>query len=227
MSNFIKSKLAVGAASLVFFILVIIVLMDYTPPTFHEFSGDNFYESHAGDPVDPREMYEKMAVGLMPGSGNCRTEMRKADQAQLRQAGNVIWFAPSEVESYSDISKYQVGDDSTLQPYADGDVIISPGHLKFVNSNIHQESAEYITIEATIGDILIRWEDVECWWCHEGKVNPNKHSTVVGAGGLASQCTGGYVIGIAKSSTLVKCYRVDVDSGSTSELSFSELFGNF
>jgi hypothetical protein len=116
------------------------------------------------------------------------------------------------------------GDPSVIAPYMDGEKIISPAKLTFVNSNINQENTETVYIAATINNrYLIRWDNVKSWWCHIGKSNPKKHSDVVGNKGIYSVCNAGYIIGEATSDTTVSLYSID-SNGNTTPISVSELF---
>lgn len=235
MNNPFKSSIVVTCASLVFIVLVVLVMYNYEAPSDSQFSPENFYAGNNGAEVDPKENYEQMVVGLVSGSLSCRSEMSKATDEELVQAGNYTWLAPNKnsinpdgISSYDDIRKLSLGaDESVLMPYAEGDHIIAPGKMTFINSNVVQESADYTYIMAYIGTkYVLRWDDVDCWWCHEGKDNKNKHTRVVGARGIYASCIGGYIVGVAKDSTTVTLYEV-LEDQSMVPVPFSNLFGEF
>lgn len=226
-----KRKILLGIAFVVFLGLYLMVQLNWSNANDTTFATDAFYTGNQGDPIDYKELYDALYVGLAPGSGECRTEMMHADNGAEMENGNTIetcmagryqWITPKAVSSSADI-----GTGTVIAPYNDGDVIISPGNLKFINSNIVQESVDSIYIEAILGNkYVIRWDDVECWWCHIGKENKSKHSKVVGNNGIYATCTSGYIIGQAKASTTVSFFTIDTD-GNMTPIDVQEVFGTF
>lgn len=235
MNPVIKKRALVAVTVLVFGLLIFLVLFDYNAPTTHVFNPNGFYVGNDTGEVDPRVIYTQIHQGLAPGSGSCWSNMRKADEprndseqnVRLQMAGNYVWIAPTNVSGYSDIETFESDEGGTLKPYNDGDIIISPSNLKFVNSNKRQNSADTVYIEAVVGGYLIRWENVACWWCHEGRENPTKHTDTYGKGGSFATCIAGYVVGIATADTTVKLFEINDDGSTGSQVKFSELFGDF
>lgn len=220
----VKNKCVLTIAVLSAFLLVILVILEYKPPRYKEFSSDNFYVGNYGEEVDPKDAYSKMTFSDVVGTGSCRTEMTKSKDSRV--CGRCTWVGEGiDIKTVDDINSFAVnGDVSMIQPYTDGAYIVAPARLTFVNSNVSQESADTIYISATINNkYLIRWDNVKSWWCHIGKDNPKKHTDVVGARGLYSICTQGYIIGQANSDTTVTLYKLNED-GSTTPVPFSELF---
>lgn len=205
-------------------VLLILIAITYKPPKYKEYSGDAFYVGQSGENVNPRELYERMSISSLIGTAGCRTEMTKADKATV--CGRYTWIKNNEeIKSASDLNVYIYnGDSSMLRPYSNGDMIVAPAKLNFVNSNVNQESEDSIYIAATIyNKYLIRWDNVKTWWCHIGKDDPNKHSEIIGAKGSYALCTQGYIIGEATSDTIVSLYKFD-DNGNPVPVAFSELF---
>lgn len=220
----VKNKVVLVLAVLSFAILIILVIMDYTPPVYKEFSSDNFYVGVYGDDVDPRSTYRKMTYSDVTGSSGCRNELTRSDSATV--CGRFMWIGESlEIKSAADIDSMAVNGDTTrIQPYVDGANIVAPARIAFVNSNINQESRDSIYMAVSINNkYILRWDNIKTWWCHIGKENPNKHTQVIGAGGEAAVVSAGYIVGQANSDTVVSLYKIN-DDGSTTPVPVSELF---
>lgn len=215
----------------VFIGLFLLTALNWSKPNNIPFTTEGFYTGNSGDYIDYKELYESLYVGLAPGSGECRTEMSYAVTGEQMENGNIIetcmagkyqWIAPTSISSSS-----EMGTGSTIAPYNEGDVIIAPGNLTFINSNVLQETADTVYIKAILaGKYIIRWDNVDCWWCHIGKENRNKHSKVVGKNGIYATCTGGYIIGQAKAGTTVSFYTIDSE-GNEVPIDVQEVFGTF
>lgn len=229
-----RKKTVVALTVLVVVILTLIVFYDGAKAGGNEFGLDNFYVGNFGEEVDPRGVYNSIYKSGMLASKQCREEMMAAEGYVLENgetvhpemSGRCIWIAPTHVDSLDDVFNNCISE-SCIRPYRNGDVIISPGYLTFINSNVRQEDTDSICIEVKYGtDYVIRWDNVTAWWCHIGKDDAQKHTKVIGAAGMYSKCIGGYVIGEANEGTLVTLYRIAED-GSLNEESFESLFGNF
>lgn len=220
----VRNKVVLVLAVLSFAILAVLIIMDYTPPIYKEFSSDNFYVGIYGDDVDPRSTYRKMTYSDVTGSNGCRTELTRSESATV--CGRFIWIGEGlEIKSAADINSMAVNGDTTrIQPYPDDANIVAPARVAFVNSNINQESRDSIYMAVNINNkYILRWDNIKTWWCHIGKENPNKHTQVVGAGGEAAVVSAGYIIGQANSNTVVSLYKIN-DDGSTTPVPVSELF---
>jgi len=214
--------------------LILIVSSFYNASIVKEdnFSVENFYAGNKREESDPKKLYEDSKMGVDFSKVTCKTKMDKAKGSELAQAGNCIWLAPIDtgkvksISSYTDIAACTDGSDSRLRPYNEGDHIISPGKLDFINSNRKRDENGNDYIAAYIGSkYVIRWDNIDCWWCHEGRTS-EKHDNIVGGRGDYSSCLGGYIIGVATEDTIVTLYEV-TDSGTQQETSFINLFGNF
>ena len=99
-------------------------------------------------------------------------------------------------------------------PFSDGDYIVAPGDLMFLNSNVSCNKTD-ISIQATIGTkYKIVFSHVQEWWCHmDSTANTYSHSDVVGYGSSnnTDRVIVGTIIGKANSSTIVEMYY---DNGS-------------
>ena len=215
---------------LMFVGMFLLVAFNYSNPNDKAFSSEAFYQGKQGDLIDYKDLYNDLYVGLAPGSGECANEMTAAkgytlangEVVQDCMAGRFQWITPRSIKSSSEI-----GSDSIISPYQDGDVIISPGNLKFINSNVLQDSKDTIYIEAVLANkYVVRWDNVTSWWCHIGKENKNKHSRVVGKNGIYSSCSAGYIIGEANANTTVSFFILDED-GNQTPIGASEVFGDF
>lgn len=220
-----KGRPKIILAIIVIGILVGLVIYNYRPPMEKQFGVTNFYEPVEGDHLDPKRMYRDMNPGADWSEYYCNTTMSFATNPGM--AGNYFWIKEGEfIKSEADLQQYYVdGEDSQLKPYSDGDMIIAPNTLTFLNKNVRTagDLEEDISIMASIGaSYVIIWSNVECWWCHIGKSNSHKHTAVVGAGGINEVCTEGYIIGQAKSDTIVSLYKRGADG--LEPCSFKEYF---
>lgn len=213
-----------GLFIIVFLGLYLMVLFNTGRENDAVFTTDAFYQGISGSEINYKDLYNSLYVGLAPGSGECSTEMKSAEDYGLSpyMAGRFTWLVAKPVSTSADM-----GTGTTIMPYEDGDYIIAPGNLKFVNSNIVQDSADFIHIEAILNDTyVIRWDNVTSWWCHLGKEHKSKHSKVVGNGGIYSSCSQGFVIGEANAMTRVTFYKIGLD-GEQTLIDVSEVFGTF
>lgn len=209
-----------------------VLLVGYTEPNDSVFAVDAFYEGTKAGSIDYKAMYDSWYVGLAPGSGACKAEMEVAvsgadmengSKIELCMAPSAVWIAPHIISSNDEMGANQ----SVITPYEEGDVIISPGHLKFLNQNLTLNENSEPYIEAVLNDTYkIRWDNISCWWCHVGKDNKNRHTKRIGKGGAYSECMQGYIIGEAKAETSVSFYRVDVN-GDWVDTTVGDVLGYF
>lgn len=220
-----RSKLMIGAAVVSFMFLAILAIMNYTPVNDKVFGTDNFYIGNYGSKVDPKEQYDLMYKNVIASAVGCFTTMTPASSPMI--AGNNVWLVDgATIESLEDLKGMSVdGDLSVIKPYKlDGQKIISPVELTFINSNVVQHNKDSISITAYAGTShIIEFNNIKSWWCHAGKQDPTKHTEVVGAGGINPKCVAGYVIGEATEETTVNFYEVDGD-GNKTPCSFEVLF---
>lgn len=214
----------------IFISLGIFVIYNQPDSNSEVFSTDAFYTGTKSSDIDYKAIYDSLYVGLAPGSGQCRNEMIPVTEyvlddgtkAETCMAGRFQWIVNKTISNSSEI-----GSGAQIMPYGDGDLIVSPGNLQFINSNIIQDNESTIYMEAILANkYVIRWDNIKSWWCHIGKDNTNKHSIVVGKGGIYSSCSAGYVIGQANADTVVSFYKLDAD-GNKTEIDAVDVFGNF
>lgn len=192
------------------------------------FSVESFYEGKEGTGIDPKTLYSMIYKNTVLDADKCKDTMIAATKP-MRTSGGMMWIVDGvELENVSAISSVSTGEagNAIIKPYssASNRDIVAPADLTFVNANTEQYSADYISIEAYIGtQYVIRFDDVESWWCHIGMKDPSKHTHIYGNGGAYSRCGAGYVIGRAKPETVVTLYKVD-DKGQRSYMNFEELF---
>lgn len=191
-------------------ILIGLVIYNYRPPMDKQFGVKNFYEPTEGSHLDPKRMYNALNPNADWSEYYCNTTMSYAKSPG--RIGNYFWIKNGEnIDSVDMLGNYLLdGDASKLIPYQDGDFIVAPSTLTFLNKNVKNagDLSEEVNIMAGIGtEYIIIWSNVDCWWCHIGKDNKERHTVVVGAGGLNEVCTEGYVIGQAKSDTIVSLYK--------------------
>lgn len=94
------------------------------------------------------------------------------------------------------------------------EIVMPVSNTKFKNSNLKDstitETDGMHNIEIIKGDkILIVFEDVMTWWCHSHNPTDHvQHDTKIGYGSSIESIRGGAVLGVAKSSTKVKVYKI-------------------
>lgn len=224
-NNISSNKIVFTVAILGFAALVVLTYITYKPSEYKEFSPTSFYVGNAADSVDPKKLRDKMSIGTKLGDAECRSEMRKPTYGIM--CNRYSWLRSVSEEGL----KTEEPDRGFLavhmmKPYTDGDEIVAPTNLRFINTNNSLSVQGQIYIEAyTVGNYIIRWDNIKCWWCHEGKSEPMKHSVKMGIGGKFSTCYGNWVIGIAKEDTIVTIYKED-ENGLRSEATFEDLYYN-
>ena len=168
---------------------------------------------------DPKALYNSVFASKVLNGTACNTITKAYNEAT--QVNGRIWLTSRDlgIKSADDFVNYETsGGSLSISPYKDGDYIISPATLNFLNSNtMLNPSNGQRYIEAQIGtSYVIRWDDIECWWCHIGKDDNDSHTVRVGYGGKPSKVVAGIIIGAAKSTTKVSVYKLN-DNGEIGE----------
>lgn len=212
-----KSKSIVALATCSFLFLGLLVLVTYVPNVQKNFGVENFYSGSFGEDTDPKVMYSATYRNVIAEDKMCLVSMTKSEKVTM--AGRYIWIAESKTVDTKKKIKALATDESmtVLKPFTkNGQNIVAPAQLTFINSNVLQYSDNSISIVAYIGtDYVIEFENVKTWWCHIGKSDPVHHTEVVGISGMSPKCSEGYIIGQAKKETLVKLYKVGSDESRT------------
>ena len=225
----IENKPLMIIATAAFFILGVLAVIQQSPTSGKIFGDGNFYTSNVGVKSNPKETYNKVFANNVLAGTACNTIAKTCEDLYTVQGNYWIVNRDSGITNVSDFDKYKVSENSlSITPYKNGDYIISPTNLKFTNSNTTlNPSNGQRYIEATIGsEYIIRWDDVECWWCHIGKTDNDSHTARVGYGGSPSSVISGIVIGQAKSSTKVTLRKLDENGNPGEQVSLSVLYFN-
>lgn len=225
-----RSTLLVSLAIVSFIALVLFGASQYYPQDSKVYGVSNYYKPvKSTSNVDQHELYNQIHKNVISSAMACQRTIQSCTSTNM--INGYCWIGDKSVlpENKDALNNMLVS--GALKPYSEGENIISPGQLTFRNANTTEYDDGKIRIEAYIGqDYVIRWEDVESWWCHIGKEDPTKHTEQVGLGGLYPTCAGGYIIGRAKAETIVHLYKVESVAGVTgeerlSDYSWSEFLG--
>lgn len=201
-----KSKPIVILSLISLVVLGIFVAYSYKPKSSQQFALDGYYKPEKRDEVSAIELYEELCPPLGYGDAACMETMTRGTNTSL--CGRYTWIVDDQTAP-SDFSSCKK-DNYTLTPYSDGDSIIAPADTnEFVNSNLGPFYGEEISVIIKTGKYIVRFDNVDSWWCHINRANPLRHSTRIGANGLGSQCYRGYVIAQANASTEVTFYALE------------------
>lgn len=223
----IENKPLMIMATVAFFVLGVLSIIQQSPTSGKIFGDGNFYTSNIGKASNPQKEYNQaFAVNVLTGTA-CNTLAKTCKDIYTIRGNYWIANRDASITTATDFDKYKVSENSlSITPYKNGDYIISPTNLKFTNSNTTlNPSNGQRYIEATIGnEYIIRWDDVECWWCHIGKTDNDNHTARVGYGGSPSSVISGVIIGQAKSSTKVTLRKLDDNGKPGEQVSLSVLY---
>lgn len=220
-----RSTLMVAGATLSFLFLALLSALNMSVSTDKVFGVNNFYQGSKGSPIDPKAQYNEMYNNIQFNANKCSTQMKLSSNA--KPVGSYYWFVEGQsVKDESELRAIAEDDEMTkLKPFSsDGQLIVAPGDIEFVNANTEQNSKDSIDISFNIGTKhVMEFRNVKSWWCHIGKEDPTMHTDRVGAGGIGASCAGGYIIGEAKADTTVYLYELD-SNGAPQPASFSDLY---
>ena len=207
---------------LVFIACCLLCLLYYTKHVNNEpktYAQGNFYESNNSLDVNSQALYEQMVGNSVLEENACSKTMTSASNP-LR-CNKFTWIVDGQTKTREELVKADDQDYYLL--YEDGDYIVAPVQLTFINSNIKTYIDGEISIRAYAGTkYIIHWDDVDAWWCHMDKTK-NQHTTKIGAGGKFPVCVEGMIIGKAKSTTRVTIYKVN-DAGVAEVCDLAEFF---
>ena len=217
-----RSRPIIILAILSAIVMVVMIVKDYSPPSSSVFSVHGYYKTPYVSEKSAKELYNEMNPPLGYGDAACQTVMTKGED--LSSLGRYTWIVDGqEIDSLGSVKRGANSD--VLVPYEDGDYIISPADTNtFINSNLGPFYCDGISIAIKTGKYIVRWDDVESWWCHINRENPTKHTERIGSSGICSQCYKGYIIGQAKSTTTVSFFEISED-GSEVQISPEIYFG--
>lgn len=210
-------------------VLGIICIFNYTPKTEKEFSTQSFYTGKTGSASNPRDMYNTLNGSSFLAANACATTCSAAYPAY--RCGKRIWIntkdAPLSREEFDELKVDKTDNVSAIKPYKAGGDIVSPCKLDFYNANTIQTDDDSISIIAYVSNapnIVLRWDNVKCWWCHIGKDNPTQHTRIIGKGGIYESIVEGMVIGRATADTTFTVYRIDEDTAKWERMPVSDWF---
>ncbi|MDE5638440.1 MAG: hypothetical protein K2I47_01360 [Odoribacter sp.] len=212
-----KEQNSSGLILLVIFVAVAMLIfgfIGYTPPKEAVFDAEGFYSGTTGKVSNPKELYDSIYLNVLAAENACHGEMTRAENAQ-RTSNGTTWIVDGQ--EADELSLH----DRVIKPYtALQSKIVAPADMTFLNSNVMLNADGEAYIEARLGaDYIIRWEPVDVWWCHMGKSQKEKHTSVYGAGGEYSTCVAGWVIGKATENTEVRLWHLEGDRQVPIELS--------
>lgn len=185
-----------------------------------EYLANNYYDSSHGVDVNQRALYSAYHSASAYEANACNTQMTMASNPTY--AGNYIWIVDGGSITrgqYSPVDGYDY-----YELYEDGELIIAPGQLTFINANTVEYEQGVISIRAYLGaDRIIQWDRVESWWCHMGKDDTRVHTMRIGAGGSYPTCIEMTVIGEAREDTIVTFYKLN-SNGDYDVVTIDEFF---
>lgn len=213
-----KSPSLILLLVLITLFLVILGVLNYSPPKNAVFDVDGFYSGTLGETFNPKELYDSIYTNVLAAENACHREMLRAKNVQLTGNG-ITWIVDGQMPEAGSLCT------PVIKPYTElENKIVSPADMTFVNSNVLVNEGGLPYIEAKIGSgYIIRWEPVDVWWCHIGKRQAERHTEVYGASGSYASCVAGWVIGQATPETEVRLWKVQED-GNRIPLNFSEYF---
>lgn len=182
------------------------------------FDMRGFYSGEAGEATNPKELYNKLYANVLAADGVCHSTMTKAVNVQMTENG-IYWIAEGDAASAEELNVF------TFKPYGGTNMqIVSPADMKFINSNVSVNEDGEMYIEARVGTrYIIQWSPVATWWCHIGKQNKNKHTSIYGNGGAYASVTAGWIIGEATEDTEVRMWKIE-ENGSQVQIRLSDYF---
>lgn len=226
-----RKNVVIALAVISFLILAIVALWNYREPSYNTFGIDNFYQPDVEKVLDPKRTHDKYNRANIFDQKSCLSEM--TSQANpITVYGTIKYWISSDRTRYSDLEitnnfPLQVCvneeiNDKWYQIYSDGDMIVAPATVTFINSNNVTDENGLPYIDIYVGDYRIKFSKVKSWWCHIGK-DSSRHTKLYGKGGAYSSANPGYILGEATASTEVRIYKKSAD-GKTFEQSSLEDF---
>ena len=182
------------------------------------FDADGFYQTGQVQSADPKKLYDSIYSNIALLTNTCRTDMSIEEQTVSVGNRGLVWIVGNsdEILNYQSKSENEnansrlaylesLGNGSISGLYKNEQNILAPGAVKFRNRNVDLTTGGLAYIEVEVKDIgVIRWSPVKCWWCHIGRSDNNKHTTVYGAGSDKwTECNAGSIIGQAMEDTSV------------------------
>lgn len=223
-----KAKTAIIVIAVLF--LCFVGYENYSiPEGYKVITPESFYGGNqAKVSISARDYYNKLHgfVYSEDISHRCKPTLKDYKDA-VSISSNVVMFSSSKKKEDADKAG---GWAELIGPegegcFKDGDKIINPmshtiGESSFKNSNMLNSSMKQaysgIDIEIYASDrVLIVFEGVKTWWCHEHEPNSaESHNTPVGnrSGSNYKKAEAGYNIGLAKESTRVKTFYISDDT---------------
>lgn len=219
-----SAKVRFVLAIISFSLLGVVLILDYAPPSEKVFGIESYYQGDFGEIEDPKIAYGKFNRNVMTDEIKCNTTPSISEKRVITPT-NACWFIQGTATgniSAEEIEQLLAEKDGAI--FKEGDIILAPTNIEFINSNQYQESYDLISIKGRLGtEYIIEFTDVGAWWCHIDKAEPTKHTELIGFGGKSPSMSIGSVIGQARKSTKVKLYKIQED-GSEQEASLSEYF---
>lgn len=193
-----------------------------TPGSFYR--GDE-----SGGNMNPKEYYQQL-IGVAfaeDDEESCKPEI--VASTKLLKVDSVggkylpLEYVGEEVSSSStpdELAAFIGGDCSSI--IEDGAVLVCPVNPAptllgdFLNSNMKNSSiatgVSTTNIEIALSDtMLLRYENVKCWWCHNYDPSIVSHDKVVGHNSDYEDISVGDVVGTANADTKICLYRIPED----------------
>lgn len=196
--------------------LLIVAMLNYNEQPDKSFSLENFYQGNVGERDDPKKIYDSMNSGKVDTIASCNRTPTSMKVDELMELPNSRYWIKSGVESFTELPEdiYVTSEDGEkkkyIKPFSDGDKIIAPERVTFLNSNKTSGYSETYMMEFQGSDnFIVVLEDIKSWWCHIGKEEQRVHTETIGYGGaVGAIMSSGYILGEAKANTIVHVYKV-------------------
>lgn len=220
-----KNKLLYTIAVISIICLCTYILFTYNRPYKKDFFMDAFYTGkHEYKETDIRKQYldmkgNKKKKDTVDIDNICDITPTKSKNPTIT-ANNAYWIIDNK-ELPEDLSQ------STFAGFSDGDLLVSPSSIRFVNSNINIKADNTIDIQFTCGSYIFILSNVKNWYCHKDSTETVlQHTVVIGAGSSndTELLQGGFIIGTALNSTVLSIYKYDENIGDKVEVSLSEFY---
>ena len=199
------------AAFICFILLAILAAFNYEgqkDPT--DTFVNSYYEGYKIDSMDSKSLYSALNAYNNMGETACIVNPRTVDSDKIITVCDqtLPWIQMSGDTTKAKAEEFAKIEGGCL-PFSDGDYIIAPGDLTFINSNV-SSNINNKSIQAYIGTkYKIEFSHIAEWWCHmDAKVEDYRHSDVVGHGSNnnTDRVIVGTIIGKATSSTVASIW---------------------
>ena len=172
---------------------------------------NNYYEGYEVEAMDNRSLYGALKAYNSTETSSCIVNPKTLaeDKKVMPYKQALPWIQSSDAISVEKAESFAERSEG-VKPFKDGDYIIAPGDLTFINSNTSSNKHNKC-IQAQIGNnYRVEFSYVKEWWCHmESKEESYRHTDVVGRGSNnnTERVIVGTIIGKATAGTTATIYK--------------------